>query len=108
MGEWNQRAIIKSFQFWTGGLISLTKTERFAIKISKMGVLLIDRPKILKAHSNMGFFNALRNVPWKQYQGTQWRLNFIRSGLNFNAATQIFTYTKARSSDRAFLLPEIL
>ena len=37
----------------------------------------------------MGFFNALRNVPWKQYQGTQWRLNFIRSGLNFNAATQI-------------------
>ena len=55
----------------------------------------------------MGFFNALRNVPWKQYQGTQWRLNFIRSGLNFNAATQIFTNFKARSNDWAFLLPEI-
>ena len=40
----------------------------------------------------MGFFNALRNVPWKQYQGAQWRLNFIRSGLNFNAATQIYTH----------------
>ena len=33
--------------------------------------------------------------------------SFIRSGLNFNAATQIFTYIKARSWDRAFLLPEI-
>ena len=54
----------------------------------------------------MGFFNALRNVPWKQYQGTQWRLNFIRSGLNFNAATQIFNYIKARSNDWAFLLPK--
>ena len=37
----------------------------------------------------VGFFNALRNVLWKQYQGTQWRLDFNRSGLNFNAATQI-------------------
>ena len=37
----------------------------------------------------VGFFNALRNVLWKQYRGTQWRLNFIRSGLNFNATTQI-------------------
>ena len=37
----------------------------------------------------VGFFNALRNVLWKQYQGTQWRLDFIRSGLNFNDASQI-------------------
>ena len=36
----------------------------------------------------MGFFNALRNVLWKQYQGTYGGI-FILSGLNFNAATQI-------------------
>ena len=31
---------------------------------------------------------------------------FNRSGLNFNAASQILTNFKARSNDRAFLLPE--
>ncbi|ALV73095.1 hypothetical protein [Acinetobacter johnsonii] len=35
-----------------------------------------------------------------------WRLDFIRSGLNFNAAIQIFNYIKARSNDWAFLLPK--
>ncbi len=35
-----------------------------------------------------------------------WRLNFNRSGLNFNAAIQIFNYIKARSNDWAFLLPK--
>ena len=36
-----------------------------------------------------------------------WRLNFIRSGLNFNAAIQIFNYIKSRSTDWAFFVAEI-
>jgi len=68
-------------------------------------ITVYPRPSF-KSSSNDGLFVALRNVPWKQYQGTQWRLNFIRSGLNFNAAIQIFNYIKARSNDWAFLLPK--
>ena len=47
----------------------------------------------------MGFFNALRNVPWKQYQGTQWRLNFNRSGLNFNAASHLTLMAQPQFED---------
>ena len=49
-------------------------------------------------------------MPWEMFCESNIKApnggSFIRSGLNFNAASQIFNYIKARSNDWAFLLPK--